>query len=179
MSEYRITDPDWLDKLQPIREEATTVETLIMFGVPPLHCRGLELEDIDLTEDCFEKRIYTSPNTNDASERLTIDLYSALIQRRPNVQIKALSFQSLLEHLREKIKKKQLASIDCLFIYHFGAYGIRDWEQNMLLEFLLDRINNEKHFSFCCPLFPRETVIKNLGKSVFKIVSTYCKCIEV
>ena len=177
-------NPDWLERVQSTRH--ITEETLKDVGVPLRYC---DIEARKERNNPFTNVLLLSKEgckkQQQAKEVMVDFVFAAMNNSLPGVSILVISFSELcraltdrshLPHVKEL--KDKAHRIDCLFIYDFGLFFLRDWEMTAVGHLFMHRYNSMKHIALSTENMNQHHISKHVGPVVWQVATSYCSCIE-
>ena len=183
LNKLAILDIAWLKHIQEARQ--ISEETLRGIGVPERYA------DMDARVDRdapFRNVVLVSggDSKSKAKDVLTDYIVAGLDNCQPGVSFYATTFLDLVTtltaHKTEKAHRQQrvnLYTCDCLFIYDFGMYHLRDWEMKEVAALVMSRYNSLQHISMAAEDISPALVAKHVGPATWGVLKRYCDCREV
>lgn len=175
-----VTNAEWLASISETRHvNASMLEDV---GVP---LRYLDLEEMTDREQPFTPYFIVSPkDSNVKAKRVLTDyIWAGANTIVPGGHIGVMTMQQLVDVLSpynddKRAAKKLQTQVDAVFVYDFGMFTLKNWEQKLIGDFLLDRYNNLKHIAVASENITLGRIKENVGSTIFDILTEYCVCKE-
>ena len=94
-----------------------------------------------------------------------------------------LTMQQLIDTLSpyniDKNAAAKLFTTDSIFIYDFGMFYLKNWEQKIVGNFMLHRYNNLMHIAVASDNITQGRIKENVGSTIYDVLTEYCNCMEV